>query len=140
MPRKSAAAMAIFPAVDGRRDPLKPRPDIPPKVREIFLSLVKSVPTEHFRDGDSDLVEQYSQSIELARTAYAALDQDGPVVAGKPSPWLAALEKAHKSSAALAARLRLCPQSRTDPKSAGAEKRVRYPAPWLPSRRKSKND
>jgi hypothetical protein len=80
---------------------------------------VRSVRPEHFRDGDADLLEQYAQSIALARQAYAEIERDGPVVDGRPSPWLVVLEKAHRSSAALAARLRLAPQMRTDPKVAG---------------------
>jgi hypothetical protein len=121
MPRKSSAALAILPRVDGRPNPLRPRPDAPPEVREIFMSLVASVPTEHFRPGDADLLEQHAQAIALARRAYAELDASGSVVNGKPSPWLVVLEKAHRSAVALSARLRLAPQMRTDPKSAGRE-------------------
>jgi hypothetical protein len=37
----------------------------------------------------------------------------------KTSAWVAVLEKAHRSSVALSARLRLSPQSRADARSAG---------------------
>jgi hypothetical protein len=123
MPRKSAAALAVVPPVDGRPSRLQPRPDAPPEVRQIFVALVGSVPPEHFRAGDSDLVEQYAQAIALARRAYAELEASGPVVNAKASPWLVVLEKAHRSAVALSARLRLSPQNRTDPKVAGRQGR-----------------
>jgi phage terminase small subunit len=84
-----------------------------------FRDLVASVPAEHFRPADGHLVEQYAQAIVLARRAYAELEASGSVVNGRASPWIVVLEKAHRSSVALAARLRLSPQHRTDPKSAG---------------------
>jgi hypothetical protein len=55
----------------------------------------------------------------LARQATPELAAAGPVVQGRASAWLVVLEKAHRSSVALAARLRLAPQSRADSRSAG---------------------
>ena len=77
------------------------------------------MPAEHFRDTDAHLIEQYAQAIALARRAWSGLDARGPVIEGRASPWLVVLEKAHRSSVALAARLRLAPQSRADSRSAG---------------------
>ena len=108
---------------------MQPRADAPLEVREIFMSLVASVPTEHFRPGDRDLVEQHAQAIALARRAYAELAVSGPVIGGKASPWLVVLEKAHRSAVALSARLRLAPQMRTDPKATGRAAPP-YPRPW----------
>ena len=121
MPRKSVAAMALAPVVDGRPERLRPRAEAPASVQRIFSDLVASVPTEHFRPGDADLIEQLAQSIALARQAYAELERAGPVTDGRASPWIVILEKAHRSSVALSARLRLCPQARTDPKSVGRQ-------------------
>jgi hypothetical protein len=53
----------------------------------------------------------------LAQQAFAKLQAEGPIVDGRVSGWNAVLEKAHRSSVALAAKLRLCPQARADPKT-----------------------
>jgi Phage terminase, small subunit len=118
MPRQSAASLATL-RVTGKPARLQPRANAPAAVQAVFRDLVASVPAEHFRPADGDLVEQYAQAIVLARQAYAELEASGPVVDGKASPWLTVLEKTHRSSVALAARLRLSPQHRTDPKTAG---------------------
>src|SRR5918992_5414520 len=128
MPRKSAAALAMV-RVDGRPEKLKPRPDAPAEVKAIFKEIVASVAPEHFYPSDSYLIERYSEAIALARRAYTELSTSGPVADGKPSLWLVALEKAHRSSVALAARLRLSPQHRYNPKVAGRERR-QGPMPW----------
>jgi hypothetical protein len=77
------------------------------------------VPDGHFKATDSHLIEQYCQAIMLARQATNELAASGPVVQGRASAWLIVLEKAHRSSVALAGRLRLAPQSRADSRSAG---------------------
>ena len=121
MPRKSAAALSVA-ARTHQRHTLRPRQDAPAEVRTIFLELVASVPADHFRQGDGALLEQYWQSILLARKAYAELDAGGPVIDGKASPWLVVLEKSHRSAVALSGRLRLAPQARADSRSAGRSK------------------
>jgi phage terminase small subunit len=118
MPRQSAASLATL-KVAGKPARLQPREGVPAAVKAIFRDLVASVPAEHFRPADGHLIEQYAQAIALARQAYAELEASGPVVNGRASPWIIVLEKAHRSSVALAARLRLSPQHRTDPKTAG---------------------
>jgi len=135
MPRKSVAAITTpQPSVDGSPARLQPRPDAPKKVRQIFAALVAAVPGAHFRPGDSDLIEQYAQAIALARDAYREIEKGGPVIDGKASPWVAVLEKAHRSAVALSMRLRLSPQQRADPKSVarqGANYRPSaYDTPW----------
>lgn len=118
MPRKSTAAQTVV-AIDTGHARLTPRDNAPAEVRQIFREIVASVKPEHFRPADGALVEQYAQAIALARKAYGELESTGPVIDGKASPWVVVLEKAHRSSVALSARLRLCPQARTDPKTAG---------------------
>jgi phage terminase small subunit len=118
MPRKSAAALAVAPVTNREASArLKPRTGLPPEVKVLWLELVASMPSDHFRESDGPLVEQYAQAIALARKAYANLDEEGPVVAGRANPWLIVLEKAHRSSVALSMRLRLSPQSRMDRKT-----------------------
>jgi hypothetical protein len=134
MPRKSAAALAVFPSVDGRPSRLLPRPDAPPHIRQIFRDLVAAVPPEHFRPGDADLIEQHAQAIALARQAYGEIEQHGPVVDGRASPWCTVLEKAHRSCVALSGRLRLSPQGRLDPKTVGRQRPEPGRRPWEESR------
>jgi Phage terminase, small subunit len=118
MPRKSASAFAEL-RVDGRPSRVRPRADVPTTLKPIIIDLIASVPPEHFRNGDVVLIEMYAAAIALSRQAYDELERNGPVIDGKASPWIAVLEKTHRSSAVLAARLRLTPQMRTDPKTAG---------------------
>ena len=124
MPRRSASALsAVLPVVDVRQSRLQPRDEVPPEVRDTFRQLVMSVRPEHFRPGDEDLIEQYCQAILLARQAYTELELAGGVTGdGRTSPWLVVLEKSHRSAAALAARLRLCPQSRVSARTVGRAK------------------
>ena len=118
MPRKSTASLSVV-RVDGKPSRIAPRHDATPELRAIFTEITSQVSADHFRPSDGPLVEQYAQAIALARLAYAALEKEGPVVAGRANPWVVVLEKAHRSSVALSARLRLSPQHRTDPKTAG---------------------
>ena len=115
MPRKSSAALAIATPELPRR--LAPRSGLSPEVKLIWGELVASMPESHFRITDAPLIEQYAQSIALARQAYSFLNEEGSVVAGRANPWLVVLEKAHRSSVALSMRLRLSPQSRMDRKA-----------------------
>jgi hypothetical protein len=69
--------------------------------------------------GDVPLIQGYAEAIVLARRASVALAAEGPVVAGRASPWLVVQEKAHRALAALSMRLRLSPQHRADPRSVG---------------------
>jgi hypothetical protein len=119
MPRKAASANVV-PIDDGRSRPrLAPSSGAPDEVRELFAEITRSAPDGHFKASDRHLIEQYAQAIVLARQATTELAATGPVVQGRASAWLIVLEKAHRSSVALAARLRLAPQSRADSRSAG---------------------
>jgi hypothetical protein len=97
--------------------------DTPDDVRAVFAQIVQANDPDHFAPTDAPLLEQYAQAIVLGRRAYAELSASGPVVDGKSSPWLTAMEKAHRSAVALAARLRICPQSRFDRLKAGTTAR-----------------
>ena len=131
MARKSIAALSV--RVDGRPTPVQPRADAPPEVAEFFRNLTARCAPEHFRDADIDLIEQFAQAVLLARRAYDELAV-APVVDGKPSPWSPILERAHKSSAVLATKLRISPLGRIDPRAAhrNAGKVSALPVPWAP--------
>jgi hypothetical protein len=121
MPRKSTAAITTLKAIDVRQNRLQPRDEMPPALKDLFREIVFSVKAEHFREGDQYLIEQYAQAIILARQAYGELELAGPA-SSDGRVWTIALEKSHRASVALAARLRLCPQSRLSSRAAGREK------------------
>jgi hypothetical protein len=124
MPRQSNASLTTMPfRVDGKPSRLRPREGAPKSVKAIFHEVVMSVPADHFRPADGYLVEAYAQVIALGREAYDLLERDGTTLPdGRLSPQVTALEKYHRSSVALAARLRLAPQSRTEAKSTARQK------------------
>ena len=127
MPRKSVVELST-PINTAATRRIRPREGTPEAVRAIFAEIVSHVPSEHFRPSDAPLLEQYAQAIAVSRQAYSALEADGPVVDGangpKANPWVSVLEKAQRSSVALAARLRLAPQSRADPKTVARQSTV----------------
>jgi phage terminase small subunit len=120
----------------GRHVTGKPRLKAPPSLSKgaaaIFVQTVTAVDPDHFSPVDLPLLEQYAAAAELARQAQKHLDDDGAVVAGKASPWLVVAEKAGRSCVALAARLRVCPQSRFDRLVAGANSRPQPDRPTDP--------
>ena len=115
--RKSAASLAVITPTAERL--LKCRPEAPDDVRAVFARIVYDVGADHFRASDSDLVEQYSAAICLARDAYHQLRDEGPIKDGRVNPWQTVLEKANRASVSFSQRLRLAPMSRLDRKTAG---------------------
>jgi phage terminase small subunit len=113
MPRKSVASLAIVPP---KRPPphLAPSPDAPEAVVAVFREILAATPADHFRPGDVPLIQAYAEAIVLARQAAQELTATGPVIGGRTSPWIVVQEKAHRSIAAMAMRLRLSPQHRAD--------------------------
>jgi len=81
--------------------------------------IVASCDAAHFAGSDLPLLCQYVETIALAELAAAHLRDHGPVIGDRPSPWLTVHEKAVRGVVALSMRLRLSPQSRLDPKTAG---------------------
>ena len=122
--------------IKGRHISGKSRLSAPASLSEgaaaIFVATVSAVDPGHFSAVDMPLLEQYAGAADLARQAQQNLDQHGAVIDGKPSPWLGVLEKSNRSCVALAARLRVCPQSRFDRLVAGANSRTQPMAskPW----------
>jgi phage terminase small subunit len=120
MPRRSAASLAVVPIEPKRSRPrLAPSDGAPEDVAAIFRQLLASAPADHFKAGDAPLVEAYAQAISLARQSALEISANGPVIGGRPSPWIHCQEKAHRAIAALSMRLRLSPQHRADARSAG---------------------
>jgi Phage terminase, small subunit len=117
VPRKSAAALAVLPGIERASTRLHPRAELPANVREIFIELANAAPVGHLKACDAPLLESYAWHLALARQAQHEIDANGPVVAGKASPWLTVLNRANRACVMLSGRLRFAPQSRADPKT-----------------------
>src|SRR4051794_2412638 len=100
--RKAAHLLAV-PVIEAP----SPSPDPPPGLTEpeqtLFTEIAAAAP--HLRPSDAELLASYVQATLMSRRA--ARDPDGIDV------W----EKATRLQVSLATRLRLTPQSRTDPKT-----------------------
>lgn len=116
--RRSAEALAIN-NVDGTPSRLATPTGLTTKERALFLQLVNACSPNHLRAADTPLLVTYVQAALLARE----LGRDPK----KTREW----ERAARTMAALAVRLRLTPQSRTRPETIA---RQRSPdigvAPW----------
>ena len=117
--RKSADLIAMN--VDGRPPRLTVPSGLNAKESALAQELIDSAAPEHFRATDAPLlvalVQATLMSRSLARDATKARDP------AKIASW----EKATRTMASLATKLRLSPQSRTDPKTVGRDIRP----PWL---------
>ncbi|MCC6172395.1 MAG: P27 family phage terminase small subunit [Gammaproteobacteria bacterium] len=91
--------------------------DLSPGARAVWKAVTAAVAHDHFRASDAPLLRTYCEACALADEAAAELAANGAVVDGKLSPWLLVQEKASRTQSTLALRLRLCPSSRTDPKT-----------------------
>ena len=135
MPRQSAAALAVLSADTGHSS-LRPSEAAPKEVIELFDEILGSVSHQHFRQGDSYMLELLCQSILMSRRAYAELKKNGPVVNGKRNPWQDILMSSHKSAANLSSKLRLVPSARAADRSSGPGmsyydvKKQRHAKPW----------
>jgi hypothetical protein len=125
VPRKSQAAIDIEPFVrppSEQKTSIRPAGDVPANIRDLMTNIFSTQPSDHWRDGDEYLVEQYAQSIVAAREAHLHLQSEGYILeTGKANPWAVIWEKATRASVALAAKLRLSPQQRHDAKRAARE-------------------
>ena len=109
--RRSSASLAMVPGDASRLSPPSSLSDVE---RTLFNEIVGACDAEHFRESDLPLLTAISRA-----TAHDL---------GKIALW----EKATRMQATLATRLRLSPQSRTDPKTTGrrAAAQCTGPAPW----------
>lgn len=131
MPRKSLAELSTRVVIDVAKTKLSAPKDLSPAALRIWESIVSSTAPEHFRASDVPLLKTYCEASALADRASATLAEEGPITDGKVSPWLKVSESSARSQATLAVRLRLCPSSRLDAKTAAREKNG-YQMPGLP--------
>jgi phage terminase small subunit len=110
VPRKSSASLNVVPLESRGR--LRPPPNLPQAEKELFAQLVASCPAQHFRLSDLPLLCRYCEASVLAEQAAGHLRAEGPVIAGRLSPWVTVQEKAIRALTALSMRLRLSPQAR----------------------------
>lgn len=108
------------------RDRLKVSPGMPAGPAAVFKRIVVTVSPDHFSEVDRPLLDQYAHAAHLASKAAAAIEAEGAVLDGKTNPWVGVLEKASRACVALAARLRICPQSRFDRQRAGTNERPQF--------------
>ena len=115
--RKSAANLATF-----RVDGAPPRPHPPAYLqddeRTLFTELVAACDARHFVESDLPLLVSYVQATLLSRAT------------ARDPKMIAVWEKATRMQATLATRLRLAPQSRTDPKTIARGLQRVGPQPW----------
>jgi phage terminase small subunit len=111
MPRKSAASLSVIP-IDGRSSRLRPPASLSEAERTAFVDLVSACKPGHFQASDLPLLVRYVEASVLAEQAATQLRLEGPVIAGRVSPWLTVQEKSVRALVALSMRLRLSPQAR----------------------------
>ena len=116
MPRKSASALSVVPLNPSPKPPA-PNREASAAVKELFNHILSRAPKGQFSATDDILLELYCLAVLEARNAYRHLDAEGRVLNGRPSPWIAVLEKAQKAIVSYSVRLRIGPQSRVDPRS-----------------------
>jgi phage terminase small subunit len=92
---------------------LKPPARLVGRVRVVFAQTVANCAAEQFKPSDSPLLERYAEVVVFAETAFAKLSEQGAVIGEKISPWFWVHASAVKTLNALALRLRLSPQSRS---------------------------
>jgi hypothetical protein len=114
--RKSADQLALR-VIDAPRPSLEPPPSLTKPERLLFSELAANAP--HLTLSDAPLLASYVQATLMSRRS--ARDP------ARIDTW----EKSTRLQAALATKLRLSPQSRTDPKSVARQMPQRTgPAPW----------
>src|SRR3974390_832058 len=106
--RKSAVELGSL-CVDGEPPRLDPPAHLTDGERSLFLELVGACSPRHFVPSDLPLLISFVQATLLARQAVVKAATDATA--------LATWEKAARMQATLATRLRLAPQSRSDPKN-----------------------
>jgi phage terminase small subunit len=80
--------------------------------RQVFVDVVATNPAKHFQLSDLPLLAAFCQATVMTEQAAREIRQNGSVIAGRISPYVAVFEKATKTMSMLALRLRLSPQAR----------------------------
>ena len=101
------------------RGPVAPD-GIPEAAVAFWRSIVSDLQPDYFLPSDLPLLSAYCRALAAHDHARSMLESEGPVRQdGKASAWLVIVEKEVRAVVALAARLRLAPQSRMDRTVAG---------------------
>ena len=111
MPRRSSADLAVM-RPSGGFTRLRPPAELGAAEAEVWRHIVLCCDQKHFQQSDTPLLTRYVQNVVLGRRAAAALAAEGPVIGGRPSPWLVVAEKVDRALVALSMRLRISPQAR----------------------------
>ena len=115
MPRASAASLLVV-SPTGTPPRLQVPAGLSGKAREIFTNIVAASRPGHFLPQDEGLLVEYCRAVALADEAANELRINGAVIIGvrgpQVSPWTLVQEKATRTMAALAVRLKLGPQMR----------------------------
>jgi phage terminase small subunit len=98
----------------GIPDPrLRPPASLGEAERRVFIDLVTSCPSGQFQPSDMPLLALWATTTVQLEQAAGELTAGGMIVDHKPSPWFDVQQRAAKTLAMLALRLRLSPQSRS---------------------------
>jgi hypothetical protein len=111
MPRKSAAALSVV-SLGSRPTRLCPPSSLSEPARIVFIDLINACKPTHFQKSDLPLLVRFAEAAALADEADVHMRSEGPVVAGRVSPWLTVSEKANRILLGLSLRLRISPQAR----------------------------
>jgi hypothetical protein len=131
--KKSTAELSIVRLQTNTTPRISPRSEAPAEVRALFAEIVASCPPTHWRPSDTYLVESLAQAILTERAAYQNIALESAVVGARVSQWISVAATSCKQIALLSTKLRLTPQSRSDPKTVGRRSRnAGMPKPWEP--------
>jgi hypothetical protein len=121
MPRRSAASLSVVP-IANHRHRIEPPSGLSAAERDLFQKLVAQCPPAQFSPSDAPLLVAYVQAVLLSRWAFKEAAED--------SALLPTWERACKTMAVLATKLRLCPHSRADPKTVGRRAQSHQPSAY----------
>jgi phage terminase small subunit len=127
--RKSRASLQVVALAPTRKRP-EPPVGLSPGAMQLWRDIVGSLPADAFRPADLPLLQAYVVAQERKLAADAAIARDGLVLNDQPHPALKLGREETRLMASLAARLRLCPSSRTRPESAKLKESHSGPRPW----------
>lgn len=119
MPRKSAASLAVVPAIPSA-SPTRPEPPahLPDEAATIWRATTASRPAGYFDAGSLPLLEVYSRLVAEYRRVAAAVEAM-PVDDDDFAKLTSVADKLAGRVSSLATRMRLSQQSRTDSRGAG---------------------
>ena len=115
--------------LDNQKRPPPPK-SLSAEAAEVWRETVASLRADYFVQSDFPLLENYASAVAAARRARAVVEQQGPVVDGKLSPAMSALDAETRRISLFAVKLRLTPQARWDRYSASVKIRPPSRPQW----------